>query len=371
MTISRRDFIRAMALNSAAIAATTMFPGIIFAGWKPTDLPADSIKWGKTPCRFCGTGCGLLVGVSGEKAVAVKGDPNCSVNKGLCCVKGYHSIQILYGKDRFTTAYVRKNGKLVPTPIDKALDLVASKMKESIKKTGKDSVSIYGSGQWSIPDGYAASKFFKGCLGTNNVEANARLCMASAVTGCLTTFGLDEPMGCYEDIDNADVFITWGNNMAEMHPVLFSRMLANRKSKTHVKIIDLTTRSTRSSQAADKSMLFNPQSDLAIANAICYEIIKNNWVNKDFVTKHVSFHKGKTNIGYGTEDHFKFKDKGETVDFKAYKEFLKDYTPEKAEKISGVSAEDIKYLAALYGDPSKKVTSFWTMGMNQHTRGTW
>jgi len=277
----------------------------------------------------------------------------------------------LYGKDRFTTAYVRKNGKLTPTPINEALDLVASKMKESIEKTGKDSVSIYGSGQWSIPDGYTASKFFKGCIGTNNVEANARLCMASAVTGCLTTFGLDEPMGCYEDIDNADVFITWGNNMAEMHPVLFSRMLANRKAKTNVKIIDLTTRHTRSSQAADKSILFNPQSDLAVANAICYEILKNDWVNKEFVEKHVSFHKGKTNIGYGTEDGFKFKEKAEAVDFVAYEEFLKDYTPEKAEKISGVSAQDIKYLASLYGDPDKKVTSFWTMGMNQHTRGTW
>ncbi|MBU2455083.1 MAG: molybdopterin-dependent oxidoreductase, partial [Proteobacteria bacterium] len=371
MTITRRDFIRAMALKSAAVAAATMFPGISFASWKPTDLPADSILWSKTPCRFCGTGCGLLVGVSGERAVAVKGDPNCSVNKGLCCVKGYHSIQILYGKDRFTTAYVRKDGKMVATPIEEALDIVAAQMKSAIEKTGKDSVAIYGSGQWSIPDGYAASKFFKGCIGTNNVEANARLCMASAVTGCLTTFGLDEPMGCYEDIDNADVFITWGNNMAEMHPVLFSRMLANRKSKTHVQIIDLTTRSTRSSLAADKSILFNPQSDLAIANAICYEIINNNWVNQAFVTDHVSFHTGKTNIGYGTEDHFAFSDKAETVDFEAYKTFLKDYTPELAEKISGVSAEDIKYLAALYGDPEKKVTSFWTMGMNQHTRGTW
>jgi len=371
MTITRRHFIRSMALKSAAVAAATMFPGISFASWKPTDLPAGSIQWNKTPCRFCGTGCGLLVGVSGEKAVAVKGDPRCSVNKGLCCVKGYHSVQILYGKDRFKTAYVRKNGQMVPTPIEEALDLVAEKMKTSIQEKGKDSVCIYGSGQWSIPDGYAASKFFKGCIGTNNVEANARLCMASAVTGCLTTFGLDEPMGCYEDIDNADVFITWGNNMAEMHPVLFSRMLANRKSKTHVKIIDLTTRSTRSSQAADKSMIFNPQSDLAIANGICHEIIKNGWINEAFVSKHVSFHKGKTNIGYGTEDHFKFKDKAETVDFEALKTFLEDYTPETVEKISGVSAEDIKYLAALYGDPAKKVTSFWTMGMNQHTRGTW
>ncbi|MEE8416972.1 MAG: molybdopterin-dependent oxidoreductase, partial [Desulfobacterales bacterium] len=279
--------------------------------------------------------------------------------------------QVLYGKDRIKKALVRKNGKLVEVPIKEALDLVAGKMKDTIKSHGKDAVSIYGSGQWSIPDGYAASKLFKGCIGTNNVEANARLCMASAVTGFLTSFGLDEPMGCYDDIDHADVFITWGSNMAEMHPVLFSRMLANRRSKKHVKIIDFATRTTRSSQAADKSILFKPQTDLALANAICYEIIRNKWVNWDFVNKHVSFHKGKTNIGYGTQDHFKFKDKAETVNFKQYKEFLKDYTPEKVEKISGVSAKDIKYMASLYGDPDKKVTSFWTMGMNQHTRGTW
>lgn len=222
--------------------------------------------------------------------MAVKGDPNCSVNKGLACAKGYYSIQVLYSGDRIKKALVRKNGKLVEVPIKEALDLVAATMKETIKNHGKDAVAIYGSGQWSIPDGYAASKLFKGCIGTNNVEANARLCMSSAVTGFLTSFGLDEPMGCYDDIDHADVFITWGNNMAEMHPVLFSRMLAHRMSKGHVKIIDFATRTTRSSQASDKSIIFKPQTDLAVANAICYEIIRNKWVNWDFVNKHVSFH---------------------------------------------------------------------------------
>ena len=90
-----------------------------------------------------------------------------------------------------------------------------------------------------------------------------------------------------------------------------------------------------------------------------------------FVNKHVSFHKGKTNIGYGTEDHFKFKDKAETVDFEAVQGIPGGLHTGKSEKISGVSGQDIKYLAALYGDPDKKVTSFWCMGMNQHTRGTW
>jgi nitrate reductase NapA len=371
MKLDRRSFIKLMAMNSAAATAASLFPGISFGAWNKLDTTSGGIVWQKTPCRFCGTGCGLLVGVSGDRAVAVKGDPNCTVNKGLCCVKGYHSIQILYGKDRIQKALVRKNGKMVETPVQEALDLVASKMDETVKAHGKDAVAMYGSGQWSIADGYVASKLFKGCIGTNNVEANARLCMASAVTGFLTTFGLDEPMGCYEDIEKADVFITWGNNMAEMHPVLFSRMLATRKNRTHVKIIDFATRTSRSSLASDRSILFRPQTDLAVANAICYEIIRNDWVNWDFVNQHVSFHKGKTNIGYGTEDHFTFKDKAESVDFAAYKAFLEDYTPEKVAKLSGVSAENIKYMAALYGDPDKKVTSFWCMGMNQHTRGTW
>ncbi|MEO9850139.1 MAG: molybdopterin-dependent oxidoreductase [Reichenbachiella sp.] len=369
--MNRREFVKKLAAASALAAAAAMFPGIVFADQQEQELPAGEITWKKSPCRFCGVGCGLKIGLQKGKAVAVKGDPDSPVNKGLCCVKGYHSVMALYAKDRLTKPLVRKNGKLVETSIDEALDLVASKMQETIDKHGKDSVSMYGSGQWTIPDGYVASKFMKGAIGTNNLEANARLCMASAVTGFLTTFGMDEPMGCYEDIDHADVFVLWGNNMAEMHPVLFSRLLDQRLKRSNVKIIDLATRTTRTSTAADRSILFKPQTDLAIANAICYEIINNGWVNQEFVRKHCAFKKGKTNIGYGLEDNFKFKDEATGIDLDEFKEFLKDYRPDKVEKMSGVSAKDIKYLAAVYGNPNKKVTSFWCMGMNQHTRGTW
>ena len=119
MEISRRQFIKSAAIQSAVTAAAVLFPGISFGAWKNLDPSSGGIAWEKTPCRFCGTGCGLLVGVSGDRAVAVKGDPNCTVNKGLCCVKGYHSVQILYGKDRITKALVRKNGKLVEVPIQR------------------------------------------------------------------------------------------------------------------------------------------------------------------------------------------------------------------------------------------------------------
>lgn len=369
--MNRRSFIRKLAVSSAMASAYALCPGISFAEWKESDESSGGVTWKKAPCRFCGVGCGLLVGISGGRAVAVKGDPDSSVNKGLCCVKGYHSVQSIYAKDRLKKAMVRKNGVLVEVPIKEALDLVAQKMSDTIKQHGKDSVSMYGSGQWTIPDGYVASKFIKGGIGTNNLEANARLCMASAVVGFLTTFGVDEPMGCYEDIEETDTFILWGNNMAEMHPVLFSRMLDSKLRKKGTLLIDLATRETRTSHAADRSILFKPQTDLALANAICHELIKNNLVNWDFVKKHVSFKKGITDIGYGTQDDFKFKDELSNSSIEELKTFLKDYTPEKVEAISGVSATDIRYLASLYGDPNRKVVSFWCMGVNQHTRGTW
>ncbi|MBL8242253.1 MAG: molybdopterin-dependent oxidoreductase [Bryobacterales bacterium] len=368
--MNRRDLFKQMVAAAAVTAAGELVPGVSFGATPKVDS-INGLTWKKAPCRFCGTGCGLLIGISNNRAVAVKGDPASSVNKGLCCVKGYHSVMALYGADRLTKALVRKNGTLVPVPINEALDLVASKLKENIAQHGKDSVAIYGSGQWTIPDGYCASKLFKGAIGTNNVEGNARLCMASAVTGFMTTFGLDEPMGCYEDIDNADVFVLWGNNMAEMHPVLFSRMLERRQQATGTLIVDLATRTTRTSMAADRSILFLPQTDLAIANAIAHELIRNNWLHSTFLQRHVSFHTGKTNIGYGTQDKFAFTDEPKTIDFAAYKKALEEYTPEKVEKLSGVPAREIRFLASLYGDPKKRVVSFWCMGMNQHTRGTW
>lgn len=368
--IDRRTFLKYLAKASALSAAASLFPGIIFAEEQIKNLPKGPMNWVKSPCRFCGVGCGLLIGLSEGKAVAVKGDPESTVNKGLCCVKGYHSVLALYGKDRLKKPLVKKNGHFVETSMKEALDLVASKMQETIKEHGKDSVALYGSGQWTIPDGYVASKFMKGGIGTNNLEANARLCMASAVTGFMTSFGMDEPMGCYDDIDHANVFVLWGNNMAEMHPVLFSRILDNRLRRD-VKVIDLATRTTRTSAAADRSILFKPQADLAIANAICYEIIKNNWVNHSFVEKYCAIKKGKTNIGYGLEDKFKFDDEAQNISFSEYYDFLKDYKPENIEALTGVSAKDIKYMASLYGDPNKKVMSLWCMGMNQHTRGTW
>jgi nitrate reductase (cytochrome) len=368
----RRTFLKRVAMASAAAAAAALMPDILFGDdvGQYVGNEADLV-WKKTPCRFCGTGCGLLVGIERGRAVAVRGDPDSPVNRGLACVKGYHSVQALYGRDRLTRALVRRNGELVPVPIKEALDLVARRLGDTVRQHGRNSVAIYGSGQWTIPAGYVASKLFKGAIGTNNVEANARLCMSSAVTGFMSSFGMDEPMGCYDDLDHADVFVLWGANMAEMHPVLFSRMLERRQRNPAVRIIDLCARTTRTSYAADRTILFAPQSDLALANAICHEIVARNRTDRDFVAKHVAFRKGRTRIGYGLADDFSFTEEATESDWNEYVRFLDDYSPERAQQISGVSASDIQWLASLYGDRSKKVMSLWCMGVNQHTRGTW
>lgn len=370
--LERRVFLKRIALVSAGTAAASVAPQLV---WASDDilphLEADGVVWKKAPCRFCGVGCGLLIGIQGGRAVAVRGDPNSPVNRGLACVKGYHSVQALYARDRIKRAMVRRNGRLVEIPMSEALDLVARRIKQTIERHGKDSVALYGSGQWTIPAGYVAAKLFKGGLGTNNLEANARLCMSSAVSGLMLSFGLDEPMGCYEDIEYADVFVLWGNNMAETHPVLFSRLLEQRQLRPNVRIVELATRTTRTSYACDRSFIFAPQSDLAIANAICHEIVKRNWVNREFVSRHVAFKKGKTAIGYGLEDGFRFTDEAVDATWDDYVQFLEEYTPEHAARISGLSPADIRWLASLYGDPSRKVMSLWCMGLNQHTRGTW
>ncbi len=370
--LDRREFLRRAALAAAVGSATALVPGISFGEEVDyTDPSLRDVEWRRTPCRFCGVGCGLLVGIEDGRAVSVKGDPESPVNRGLACVKGYHSVQALYGRDRLTRAKVRRGGRLVDVPVQEALDVVAERLRQTVEEHGKDGVAMYGSGQWTIPDGYVASKLFKGAIGTNNLEANARLCMASAVTGFMTSFGLDEPMGCYEDIDHADVFVLWGNNMAEMHPVLFSRMLEQRRQRRDVQIVDLATRTTRTSYAADRSLIFAPQADLAIANAICHEIVRNDWVDHDFVDHHAAFKRGRTEIGYGLSDDFRFADEAVDADWDDFVEFLSEYTPERVSEISGVAASDIRWLASLYGDPASKVTSFWCMGVNQHTRGTW
>jgi nitrate reductase NapA len=215
--MKRRKFLETLGATTAGIAAFSCADRDAAERLRANgDALTDAdLTWTKAPCRYCGTGCGVEVGVKDGRVLAVRGDVKSPVNRGLLCVKGYHLPGMLYGEDRLEYPMLRDGGGWKRISWDEALDLVAAKYQEALDQHGPESVAIYGSGQWTVFDGYAASKWFRGGMRSNNVEPNARLCMASAVTGFMTQFQSDEPMGCYEDFEAGDDFVMWGNNMAQ------------------------------------------------------------------------------------------------------------------------------------------------------------
>ncbi|ROS01561.1 periplasmic nitrate reductase subunit NapA apoprotein [Sinobacterium caligoides] len=385
MKLDRRQFIKAQAAATAAAAAglslTSQASNLITSS-KDTDL-----EWNKAPCRFCGTGCSIQVATKDGKVVATHGDIKGEVNKGLNCVKGYFLSKIMYGKDRLTTPMLRmsngkydKNGDFTPISWDAAFDIMAEKWKASIAANGPESIGMFGSGQWTVYEGYAASKLMKAGFRSNNIDPNARHCMASAVGGFMRTFGIDEPMGCYDDFEHADRFVLWGSNMAEMHPILWTRITDTRLSNPDTRVAVLSTYKHRSFELADTPIVFEPQTDLAILNFIANYIIKNGKVNKDFVNKHTRFRVGNTDIGYGLRPEHPLqkaaKNAGnaggsEATTFEEYAKFVSTYTAEYVSKLSKVPVDQLNEIASWYADPKLKVTSLWTMGFNQHTRGVW
>lgn len=357
MDAKRRNFLK----SAAMAAATSMVVGesrlsLPVLAADPNLPSADNVTWNKAPCRFCGTGCHVQVGVEDGRVVAVAGDKAADVNKGLLCVKGYHVGSILYGEDRLTKPLLRKEGKLVPIEWDAAIELIAERIMKAPER-----FAFYGSGQWTIPEGYAAQKFMKGGLGNNHIDPNARLCMASAVTGFLATYGVDEPAGCYQDLDECDVLITWGNNPAEMHPILFSRFTDRRSRGDKIRLIDISTRRTRTSDAATDYLEMKPHGDVAISLGIMHLLIANENYDKAFVEQHCNFR--------GPEADTPTL-QGEQISEEDFRTRIAKYTPEHVEELSGIPADKIRMLADLFANRDLRITSLWCMGMNQHTMGT-
>jgi nitrate reductase NapA len=432
MSITRRDFVKSSAVAAAAATIGISLPSSLKAS--PTATSEDGWRWDKSVCRFCGTGCGIMVATKNDRIVAVKGDPAAPVNRGLNCIKGYFNAKILYGEDRLKKPLMRvdangnfsKNGKFKSVSWKQAYDEMEKQMRKSLGDLGPTGIAVFSSGQYTVQEGYAMSKLMKAGFRTNNIDPNARHCMASAVGGFIQTFGIDEPAGNYDDIELTHTVVTWGANMAEMHPILWSRVTDRKLNNPEkVKIVNLSTYTNRCSDLADVNIIFKPNTDLAIWNYIAREIVYNHpeAIDNDFVDKYTQFATGVVETGYGMRkpDHKKFSDKeretvkhqvektvseaegvtlsylgykaGDTmkmkhasapkkhwaISFEEFKKALEPYTLDFVAKISkGDQDEDLssykvklKLLASLYIEKRRKVVSFWTMGMNQHTRGVW
>jgi nitrate reductase NapA len=405
--------------------------GVVGAAGVPLSaLPAEAKGWAwdRGVCRFCGTGCGIQIATHRDRVVAVKGDPDSPVNRGLLCAKGYANAQIPYGEDRLTRPLLRKrNGKFdkqgdfEPVSWEEAFTVMKAEWSRAHGALGPTGVAVMGSGQYTIMEGYAASKLVKAGWRSNNLDPNARHCMASAVAAFMQTFGIDEPAGCYDDIELTDTVVTWGANMAEMHPMLWARVVDERLRRPGYKIVNLTTYANATSEAADVEIVFRPNADLAIWNYLAREIVARGAVDRDYVARHCVFAAGPTDIGFGLreDDEKAFPAEKDTlarqrtvvltraeavasgldpagaleraqgaagapqkhwlISFEEFKKGLEPYTLDfvaalaKGDPDEPLEAFKAK-LAALadeYCDPARKAVSFWTMGFNQHTRGTW
>jgi len=429
LTVDRRSLIKAAAASAAAAAA-----GISFAQGAAKE-GEGGWRWDKAVCRFCGTGCGVMVATKDDRIVAVKGDPQAPVNRGLNCIKGYFLAKIMYGKDRLTQPLLRvnskgefdKKGKFKPVTWKKAFEVMADQFKKAYNELGPTGIAFFGSGQYTIQEGYAASKLIR-AFRSNNIDPNARHCMASAVAGFIQTFGIDEPAGCYDDIELTDSFVLWGSNMTENHPVLWARVVDRKLSEPDkVKVVVLSTHQHMNADMADVAIIMKPQSDLAIQNYILREIVYNHpeAIDKEFVEKYTAYATGYVDTGYGMRsnpDHPKYSEKeretmrkelaktiseaeekafgylfglkaGDTMEMKhrktagshwtiEFEEFKKALAPYTLDFVANLakgdpdeSLEDFKQklqtLAQIFIEKGRKVVSFWTMGFNQHNRGTW
>ncbi len=299
----------------------------------------------KTVCPYCGVGCGMVLHVEDGEVVKVSGDPDHPTNFGRLCTKGSSAHVALRRSGRLEGAFVRRarEDDLVPLPVRDAIGETARRLRAVLDTHGPDALSFYVSGQMSIEAQYLVNKLAKGFIGTNQIESNSRLCMASASSGYKQSLGADGPPGSYQDFDRADVFFVIGANMADCHPILFLRMM--ERVKAGAKLIVVDPRRTGTADKADLFLQIRPGTDLALLNGLLHLLHANGKTDAAFIAGH-------------------------TEGWDAMPAFLADYTPEKVADVTGLSEAAIRLAAEWIGDAPQWI-SCWTMGLNQSTHGTW
>ncbi|WP_291961529.1 bifunctional nitrate reductase/sulfite reductase flavoprotein subunit alpha [Chelatococcus sp.] len=298
----------------------------------------------KSVCPYCGVGCGIVMEVDAGTIVKVSGDRSHPTNFGRLCTKGSTCGQPVASAGRASKPFVaRPDGSDEGLTMAEAITRTAKGLRAIVDKHGPDSIAFYVSGQMSLEAQYLANKLSKGFVGTNNIESNSRLCMASAGSGYKLSLGSDGPPGSYQDFDKADLFFVIGSNMADCHPILFLRMMDRVKAGAKLIVVD-----PRRNATADKAHVFlqiRPGTDLALLNGLLHLLVKGGKIDEDFIARF-------------------------TEGWEAMPGFLEDYSPGKVAELTGLLEEEIRKAAELIGE-SRQWMSCWTMGLNQSTHGTW
>jgi assimilatory nitrate reductase catalytic subunit len=288
-----------------------------------------------TTCCYCGVGCGVLARVANGTIESVRGDPAHPANFGRLCTKG---MSLHKAEPSFRALYpeIHNQRKIW----DQALDFIAERLRATVAAHGPDAIGFYVSGQFLTEDYYVFNKLAKGLIGTNNIDTNSRLCMASAVAGYKQTLGADAPPACYEDVDAAECLFIAGSNTAWAHPVLFRRIEEARPR--HLLVVD--PRKTETARAATLHLQIAPGTDVALCNGMLHAMLREGWCDERYMREH-------------------------TEGFAAVRASVAEWTPSATAAICNVPERDIVEAARLFAK-SKATLSLYCQGLNQSASGT-
>jgi formate dehydrogenase alpha subunit len=297
----------------------------------------------RTTCPYCGCGCGLVLGVRNGRIVRIEGEEGHTASRGSLCVKGRFGLDFVHSPDRLTAPLIRRDGELQEATWDEALDLVAEKMSETRSEYGPDAVAGLSSAKCTNEENYLFQKFMRAAVGTNNVDHCARLCHASTVAGLARAFGSGAMTNSISELEDADCILVTGSNTTEAHPIIALRIKA-AVNKHGADLIVADPRRIDLTRFAAVHLRQRSGTDVALFNAMMQVILQEGLHDEEFIAER-------------------------TENFEEFRECVEQYTPEAAEAISGVPADDIRRAARLYA-AADRASIVYSMGITQHTTGT-
>lgn len=310
-------------------------PGKFGLGQVPANLKPDATT--SAICGYCSTGCRLKIHLQDKEAVNLTPSAEYPVNLGMACPKGWEALAVLDSEDRGTTPLLQGQ----PVSWDAALDAFCENFKGVQSRHGKDSVAFISTGQITVEDFFLLGSFAKFGMGIKHGDGNTRQCMATSVVAYKQSFGFDAPPYTYADFEESDTLVFIGANPAIAHPIMWQRVMRNRRNPDLV-VID--PRRTETAQVATRHVPLTPKSDLALLYALSHIIVRDERLDSEFLAQH-------------------------TEGFEDFSAFLSDYPPEKVAPLCGQSVAELESLAHLVSEPGKRVSWWWTMGVNQSYEG--
>ncbi|NIA16751.1 MAG: formate dehydrogenase subunit alpha [Planctomycetes bacterium] len=298
-----------------------------------------------TTCPYCGVGCRIDLNVNPKtnRIVRVTSRVGRIPNDGNLCVKGRFGMDFVSSDKRLTTPLIKRDGKFESATWEQALEMIAEKLNETKSRYGPDSIGGLSSAKCTNEDNYVFQKFIRAAAGTNNVDHCARLCHASTVAGLARAFGSGAMTNSIDELKNAGCIFVIGSNTTEAHPVM-ALSIKEAVVKNGAQLIVADPRNIDLVRFAELHIAQKPGTDVALINAMMNVIINENLLDNDFINER-------------------------TEGFSEMLGVVKDFTPEKATRITTIPAEMIRQAAGIFAK-AKTSSIVYSMGITQHTTGT-